>query len=41
MTLNAVPHNRQFALAPLDEKAGHVRGWERSLSHEGYGAAEN
>ncbi len=26
MTLNAVPHNRQFALAPLDEKVDHVRG---------------
>jgi hypothetical protein len=26
MTLNAVPHDRQFALAPLDEKADHVRG---------------
>ena len=26
MTLNAVPHDRQFALAPLDEKVDHVRG---------------
>jgi hypothetical protein len=26
MTLNAVPYDRQFALAPLDEKADHVRG---------------
>jgi protein-disulfide isomerase len=26
MTLNAVPHDRQFALAPLDEKVDHARG---------------
>jgi protein-disulfide isomerase len=26
MTLNAVPHDRQFALAPLEEKVDHVRG---------------
>jgi protein-disulfide isomerase len=26
MTLNAVPHDRQFALAPLDETVDHVRG---------------
>jgi protein-disulfide isomerase len=26
MTLNAVPHDRQLALAPLDEKVDHVRG---------------
>jgi hypothetical protein len=26
VTLNAVPHDRQLALAPLDEKADHVRG---------------
>jgi protein-disulfide isomerase len=26
MTLNAVPHDRQFALAPLDEKVDHIRG---------------
>jgi hypothetical protein len=26
MTLNAVPHDLQFALAPLDEKVDHVRG---------------
>ena len=26
MTLSAVPHDRQLALAPLDEKADHVRG---------------
>ena len=26
MTLNALPHDRQFALAPLDEKVDHVRG---------------
>ena len=26
MTVDAVPHDRQFALAPLDEKADHVRG---------------
>jgi protein-disulfide isomerase len=26
MTRNAVPHDRQFALAPLDEKVDHVRG---------------
>ena len=26
MTLNAIPHDRQLALAPLDEKADHVRG---------------
>jgi protein-disulfide isomerase len=26
MTLNPVPHDRQFALAPLDEKVDHVRG---------------
>jgi protein-disulfide isomerase len=26
MILNAVPYDRQFALAPLDEKVDHVRG---------------
>jgi len=26
MTVDAVPHDRQFALAPLDEKVDHVRG---------------
>ena len=26
MILNAVPHDRPFALAPLDEKVDHVRG---------------
>ena len=26
MTVDAVPHDRRFALAPLDEKADHVRG---------------
>jgi len=26
MTLDAVPHDRQLALAPLDEKVDHVRG---------------
>ena len=26
MTLDAVPHDRQFAPAPLDEKVDHVRG---------------
>ena len=26
MTLNAVPHDRQFSPAPLDEKVDHVRG---------------
>ncbi len=26
MTLNAAPHDRQLALAPLDEKVDHVRG---------------
>ena len=26
MTLNAVPHDRQLALSPLDEKVDHVRG---------------
>ena len=26
MTLNAVPHDRQFTVAPLDEKVDHVRG---------------
>jgi protein-disulfide isomerase len=26
MALNAAPHDRQFALAPLDEKVDHVRG---------------
>ena len=26
MTLTAVPYDRQFALAPLDEKVDHVRG---------------
>ena len=26
MTLNAIPDDRQLALAPLDEKADHVRG---------------
>jgi protein-disulfide isomerase len=26
MTLNAVPHDRQFAVAPPDEKVDHVRG---------------
>jgi protein-disulfide isomerase len=26
MTFNAAPHDRQFALAPLDEKVDHIRG---------------
>ena len=26
MTLNATPDDRELALAPLDEKADHVRG---------------
>ena len=26
MTLNATPSDRELALAPLDEKADHVRG---------------
>ena len=27
MPLNATPDDRQLALAPLDEKVDHVRGW--------------
>ncbi len=26
MTRNATPHDRQLALAPLDEKIDHIRG---------------
>jgi hypothetical protein len=37
VTLNATPDDRELALAPLDEKADHVRGSPAASAGEGSG----